>query len=107
MPWSLILIIAENNIDESRRFEAGIGRYARNAVAVLRILSRLHVLPPTEHRLPPLFVPLAPSQLVVVATRLRRDHHHDHHIIFPTNLLHFSMRSIRSGTSYTSAGSRF
>lgn len=100
MPWPWFWRIAGNDI-ESHRFEAnncfGIRHYpdgdARNTVAVLRIVSRLHVLSPIEQHLPSLFLPLAPSKHHVDANGLRRDCHHDHRDVFPSGLLQFSMWS--------------
>ena len=95
----LIWRIAGNN--KSHWFEAnnnsGTGYYpsvdACYTVAVLCILRRLHVLPPIKQHLSSLFLPFSPSKPYIVAHRLYWDHYHDHHIIFSSNLLHFSMWS--------------
>ena len=91
--------IAGNN--KSHWFEAnnnsGIGYYpsgdACYTVAILCILRRLLVLPPIKQHLPPLFLPFTPSKPYIVANWLCRDHYHDHHNVFSSNLLHFSMWS--------------
>lgn len=90
--------IAGRGRKKSRWFEANsiLGKYhpsnnASNPVAIPGVLSRINVLPSVKQHLPSLLLPFSSLKHLTIADRLHRDHSHDHHLIFPTNLLHFPM----------------
>lgn len=80
-------------IRRRRQHQFGNQRVEHRTVAVLRVLRRLNVLPSLEQHLPSLLLPFSPSKSPLTQNRLHRNRRHDHHLLFPPNLLHLSMRS--------------
>lgn len=72
------------------------GHIARNlcyAVAVLRLLVWLHVLPPLKQHLPPLRLPFRQLKHPTVENGLRWHRGHDHNLLLPSYFLHLPMRA--------------
>ncbi|XP_039164130.1 heptahelical transmembrane protein 1-like isoform X2 [Eucalyptus grandis] len=69
--------------DNRRRNEGWFTPSGGDTVAILRLLRRIHVLPPLEQHLPPFLMPLTLLEHPAAADGLCGYHGHDHHLIFP------------------------
>jgi hypothetical protein len=73
------------------------GDVADDAVALLRVPRRRHVLPAEQQRVPPAFVPLAPAEPVPDPARLHGHRRHDRGVLLPSHLLHLPVRAALAG----------